>query len=30
MIENLKLYIALTAGILIGMSAVYWLELLPW
>lgn len=29
MIENLKLYIALTAGILIGMSAVYWMGL-PW
>lgn len=30
MIQALKIYTALAAGILIGMSAAYWLELLPW
>lgn len=30
MIEALKIYIAVTAGILIGMSAVGWLEMIQW
>ena len=30
MIQALKIYIAVTAGILLGMSAVSWMELLSW